>query len=561
MTTDPPTSTGNSSSIENDGGGGSTINDGSAAPRRYIYNQADMEHFRHSTSRKELLSFVTAMGRGLTTNNVSDNTNNDQLLPHGGYNSHKPLANLTPALAALHGSLTCISQTWMDANSDGIPPDLKVKARFGNPAFRTWHARLVERSYGIVRCLMDCHVKYSLPSVPDGNDDEDSNITGDISKVSKEQILKECYDQGYRAATNEGTTLWPHDHKQSADSSSKQEEIITELRAYLHDGFGHPIRIDYGTGHESSFIVFLLSLCKIGCFSWGGTSDNKGNTGENIKPNQSPQDISLGSLSIFHAYLNVTRGLQRDYMLEPAGSHGVWGLDDYHCVPFYLGACQMIAREQWQQQNQQSKKSKKGIANKGEPINQHGSALDSEDEAAKRMPDTPYLPETTSPVTDQTTPLVDTHKDNDDHWTPSVIHNKQIMETHRHTYLYLSCIHFIQEIKPNVPFFESSPMLNDISHIGNWTKVSSGLLRLYEGEVLDKMPVVQHFVFGKIFSANWTPSRTTPLVAPKSTFIHGMGGEECVAPWAVGDGAGRASPSAGGTHPSGMPPTRAPWAK
>lgn len=39
---------------------------------------------------------------------------------------------------------------------------------------------------------------------------------------------------------------------------------IPEIMVYLVDGFGNPTRIDYGTGHELSFIMFLCSLFKIG---------------------------------------------------------------------------------------------------------------------------------------------------------------------------------------------------------------------------------------------------------------------------------------------------------
>lgn len=45
--------------------------------------------------------------------------------------------------------------------------------------------------------------------------------------------------------------------------SSVDQQNVTELTAYIVDSFGNPTRIDYGTGHELSFCMFLCGLYKV----------------------------------------------------------------------------------------------------------------------------------------------------------------------------------------------------------------------------------------------------------------------------------------------------------
>ena len=100
-----------------------------------------------------------------------------------------------------------------------------------------------------------------------------------------------------------------------------KERAIVEIREYLLESFGSYERIDYGTGHELNFYVFLYCMCKIGIYT--------------------VDDYEVLINKVFNRYLQLMRRLQTYYYLEPAGSHGVWGLDDYQMLAFLFGASQL----------------------------------------------------------------------------------------------------------------------------------------------------------------------------------------------------------------------------
>lgn len=116
-------------------------------------------------------------------------------------------------------------------------------------------------------------------------------------------------------------------HKKLAENSATLLQNIcgphsAELKHYIDASFGDATRLDFGTGHETTFFVFLFCLEQATLISHA--------------------DYAPLALIVFPAYLRVTRALQQRFTLEPAGSRGVWGLDDFSFLPFVFGSAQLL---------------------------------------------------------------------------------------------------------------------------------------------------------------------------------------------------------------------------
>jgi serine/threonine-protein phosphatase 2A activator len=184
-------------------------------------------------------------------------------------------------------------------------------------------------------------------------------------------------------------------------SSTSEVSAKSELEAYFIGSFGSSQRLDYGTGHELSFLAFLGCLWKLGAFPESQDGDQE-------------RGIVLG---VIEPYLVLIRRLILTYTLEPAGSHGVWGLDDHSFVSYIFGSAQFSP-----------------------------AIVSPADVAAEgSLPDAP---------------------------APTDVAKANAVERERTRNMYFSAIGFIYDVKKG-PFWEHSNILYDVSGVkAGWAKIN-----------------------------------------------------------------------------------------
>ncbi|KAL6714423.1 Serine/threonine-protein phosphatase 2A activator 1 [Lecanora helva] len=353
-------------------------------PQKKIHEGHDVSNFLVSTAYGDIMTFLLQLNRAMFPCSVQNPLSKTSTIQSWELDSAVNLY-VSDTVKKLVELLKRL-----DAIIDEIPPDPGPR-RFGNASFRTWYQAV------------------------------DSRIGEMLSSHLPENILS-----------------FPHANEVTA---------INEIEAYLLGSFGSAQRLDYGSGHELSFLAFLGCIWKLGGFH-----------SQPSPPGNSERAIVLYVIS---TYLSLIRRLIKTYTLEPAGSHGVWGLDDHSFIPYIFGSAQ------------------------------YGPAISS---ISQQTPTEGSLDGAPDPGDVARIAAVDRERDKN---------------------LYFGAIGFIHDVKKG-PFWEHSPMLYDISGVrAGWGKINKGMIKMYSAEILSKYPVVQHFPFGSLFS--FTPDPNAPPQPPPST--------------------------------------------
>jgi serine/threonine-protein phosphatase 2A activator len=207
--------------------------------------------------------------------------------------------------------------------------------------------------------------------------------------------------------SNPGFKTW---HRLVTENSPRLLAQITsdpEPVFYFLLSFGNPTRLDFGSGHELNFLAFIACLFKL-----------------NLLHNA---DAASVVFDVFWGYWDCFQAVQSQYRLEPAGTHGAWGLDDYVALPFVFGSSQLVGHPELSPQNVVERE----LGQKYEDVNAYSRWI---------------------------------------------------------SYLYRT---------KSGSFQEHSRVLAGLTSVASFEQLNAGMVAMYKGEVLEKLPVLQRFGVGK----------------------------------------------------------------
>ena len=309
-------------------------------PLKKINEGHDVSAFFTSKAYGDIMTFLLQLNRAMFPSYVQSSEPNQK--------RSAQTWELGSSAVTFSETVQCLRSLLEDLNQiiDEVPPDTGPR-RFGNASFRRWYEKVEERTSVLL-------YRYLPPTVL-----EFPMIPGDETTPAN------------------------------------------EIKSYFLGSFGSSQRLDYGSGHELSFLAFLGCMWKLGGFD----ASNPGNEERSIV------------LGVIDPYLQLVRRLIKTYTLEPAGSHGVWGLDDHSFIPYIFGSAQY-----------------------GPPI----------------------LPKDQTPTEGSLEGAPD----------PADIAKKTAVDRERDKNMYFGAIGFIHDVKKG-PFWEHSPMLYDISGVrAGWGKIN-----------------------------------------------------------------------------------------
>lgn len=194
-------------------------------PAKRINEGGDVTHFLTSKAYRDIGVFVLQLNRALCPRKTQPPAASGEPAPA------QPPPRLAARSAGGHARTFTLNAQRQDAPSvqrlrelldrveavvEEAPPDPGPR-RFGNISFRRWHALLEERAESLLK-------EFVAPEV-----------------------------LGFGRGGEEG-----------------EDGPIVELKSYFLGAFGSSQRMDYGTGHEVSFLAFLGCLWKLGAFKDGG---------------------------------------------------------------------------------------------------------------------------------------------------------------------------------------------------------------------------------------------------------------------------------------------------